>query len=277
MFSQLSPNPEDVLKAEVTLGPALPEAEQQASFDVRRCMNVMKTVGEALRKAQSTSDEGGAERFNLIMNEASRVSRALLLRWGKSPEDRANKWMLNVIEKSIMPYVSEKPLSEDMLDELSRQLENLSFDWPENNAYQDEASIDLALFRGLSRLSKEYDEYSFYRKNKDDDLAVLRDAVIAQSLQVMDDLCPALADRPSRIVFLTMIMGEMFDVMVLSWRRNAVRARAALEGKTQPQIKAWRSANPEGFGLDPILEGFAQNAGRVTRLTASVRKTPKKS
>ena len=277
MFSQLSPSSSEMLKAEMALGEGLAEAQRQADFDVRRCMNAMKTVGEALKKSQVEGEEGSAERFAVFLTEAQRVARLLLLNWGKNPDDRNNKWMLNAIEKSVMPYVSATPLEDSVVAEMASILKDSAFEWPDTSSYREEASIDVALFRGLNRMSKEYDEFSFYRKNKDADLEYLRDKVVAQALQLMDDLCPDLADHSTRVMFLGMILGELFDVMMVSWRRNAVRAKQALEGKTQAQIKSWRLANPEGFALDPIMEGFEHNAGRLARLTQSVRKTAKKT
>ena len=247
-----------------------------AAADARKCMNAVKTVGEALKWAQSTSSHPGdhAARFQKILDDASKTAHGLMVRWGINPDDRNNRWVSNALEKSVLPIVGDSAgvPSGEVLDVwadsvLSRQVER-----PLNDAWSQDPIITITIFKGLAALRSEQMVYDFGRKQKDDDLELVRDRVIDSAVQAMAELCPGLAPTPERTTFLSMLLEQGFDLMVVSWRKNSYQASQALAGANQAQLKAWRVANPEGFPLDPVLQQFEQNMGRLVRLTLAARK-----
>lgn len=275
-FNQtLHPKPEDLLQAEISMGSAAKEAQKEAQFDVRKCMNAMKTVGAALE--QAVVEEDASAKFVAMLNEAARVSRLLMLRWGQNPEDRNNRWMINVIEKAIMPYLSgSKPLSDDMVDALASSLRERAVEHQESALWKSDPQVTLSLFKGLNLISSLQNEFDFMRKSKEQDLVLVRDKVLDQAAQAMHDLCPDLAAHEDRVVFASSLVEQLFGLFASSWKRNSLRARAALHGLNASQLKAWKSANPNGFELKPVFDHFEQNAGRLVRLTLEARKKDKK-
>lgn len=270
----LHPKKEDILQAEMSSGQGIEELQRGAQFDVRRVMNGIKTVGAALRLSIN-SPEASSDKFGFLLSEAARISRILMLKWGQNPEDRQNFWMLNVIEKNIMPYLGNEPLAEEMIDKMASNLLLASSDFPDNNAWKNSAVVDLALFKGLSKISLAQEEYSFFRKDKEKDLLDVRDHVIQQAVSVLEEIAPTLASHEDRVVLMAMIFDELFDIMLVSWNRSAAKAKQAFSGFTAQQIKTWKNANPSGFPLTPVFDYFDQNAGRLVRLTMSARKKGK--
>ena len=271
----LHPKPDDLLQAEMATGGHMAEAVKSSQFDVRKTMNAMKTVGAAL--TQVLTDEPSASDFSNLLTEASRVSRLLLLKWGINPEDKKNMWMSNVIEKAIMPYLSTTPLNDKTIDALAVTLLERSCDFPENNAWKNDASVTLSLFKGLNKLSKEQAHYDFSRKNKEKDLEDLRDKITQTATSFLEELTPSVTPHEDRVVFMSMVLDELFELMALSWRRNAQKAKQAMAPLSQAQVKAWKQSNPNGFELKPVLEYFDQNAGRLLRLSSQGRKKTKKA
>ena len=270
----LHPKKDDILQAEMSSGQGVEELQRGAQFDVRRCMNAIKTVGAALRSSINSPD-ASSEHFVFLLSEAARVSRILMLKWGQNPEDRNNKWMLNVIEKNLMPYLGTTPLSDEVIDKMASVLSLSATDYPENNAWKNNAVVDLAIFKGLSKIAQAQEEYSFFRKDKEKDLLEIRDHVIRQAISVVEEIVHPLASNEDRIVLMAMVFDELFDVMFLSWQRSSQKARQAFAGFSAQQIKTWKTANPTGFTLSPVFDYFDQNAGRLLRLTMTARKKPK--
>lgn len=272
----LHPNQNDILQAEMATGGHLDDAIKAAQFDVRKCMNAMKTVGSAL--SQVLTDEPKAEHFSALLQEGQRVSRSLLLKWGVNPEDKKNMWMSNVIEKAVMPYLSpSSPLDDQTIEVLASHLLERAQDYPQNNAWKNDASITLSLFKGINALSQEQMHYDFLRKNKENDLEVLRDKVTEVATSFLEEMVSPITPHEDRVVFMAMILDQLFELMALSWKRNAHRAKQAMAPLTPPQIKAWKQANPQGFELKPVVEYFEQNAGRLLRLSMQGRKKNKKT
>lgn len=274
----LNPSLESILQAEMSSPGGEKVLEEADAVDARKCMNAMRTVGAAL--AQVIEDPvSSAEKFQKLMEEAGRVSRILLLRWGFNPEDRKNRWMLNVVEKSLVPHLStQNPMSEDLITQLSQTLVERQIEYTDNNAWQNEGMIEVAVYKGVGTLVGLQNEFNFGRKkNLDNDIQHLTELVVDHAQNAMEELCPELTPHADRVTFYVLLLEQLFDIMEASWKRNAVKAHAALSGLSNEQMKTWKQANPDGFALSPIEETFKQNSSRLLRLTLAARKQDKKS
>lgn len=274
----LNPPLEAILQAEMKAPGSEKLLEEADTVDARKCMNAMRTVGAAL--TQVIDDPAtSAESFQGLMEEAARVSRILLLRWGFNPEDRKNRWMLNVVEKSLMPYLSaQTPLSEDLITRLAHTLAERQVEYTNNTAWQNDEMIEVAVYKGVANLIQLQNDFNFGRKKTlDADIQTLTHLVVDHAQNAMEELCPELTPHADRVTFYVLIIEQLFDIMDASWKRNVGKAQAALAGLNHEQIKNWKQANPEGFALLPIEETFKQNASRLLRLTLAARKQDKKS
>lgn len=274
----LNPSLEAILQAEMSSPGGEKVLEEADTVDARKCMNAMRTVGAAL--TQVIEDPvSSAENFQKLMDEAGRVSRILLLRWGFNPEDRKNRWMLNVVEKSLIPHLStQNPMSEDLITQLSHTLVERQIEYTDNNAWQNEGMIEIAVYKGVGTLVALQNEFNFGRKKTlDNDVQHLTDLVVDHAQNAMEELCPELTPHADRVTFYVLLLEQLFEIMEASWKRNAAKAHAALSGLSNEQMKTWKQANPEGFALSPIEETFKQNASRLLRLTLAARKQDKKS
>lgn len=274
----LNPPLEAILQAEIKAPGSEKLLEEADTVDARKCMNAMRTVGAAL--TQVIDDPvTSAESFQGLMEEAARVSRILLLRWGFNPEDRKNRWMLNVVEKSLMPYLSAKtPLSEELITRLAQTLAERQVEYTNNTAWQNDEMIEVTVYKGVANLIQLQNDFNFGRKKTlDADIQTLTNLVVDHAQNAMEELCPELTPHADRVTFYVLIIEQLFDIMEASWKRNVGKAQAALAGLNHEQIKNWKLANPEGFALLPIEETFKQNASRLLRLTLAARKQDKKS
>lgn len=274
----LNPPLEAILQAEMKAPGSEKLLEESDTVDARKCMNAMRTVGAAL--TQVIDDPvTSAESFQSLMEEAARVSRILLLRWGFNPEDRKNRWMLNVVEKSLMPYLSAKtPLSEELITRLAQTLVDRQVEYTNNTAWQNDEMIEVTVYKGVATLIQLQNDFNFGRKKTlDADIQTLTNLVVDHAQNAMEELCPELTPHADRVTFYVLIIEQLFDVMEASWKRNVGKAQSALAGLNHEQIKNWKQANPEGFALLPIEETFKQNASRLLRLTLAARKQDKKS
>lgn len=274
----LNPSLEAILQAEMSSPGSEKLLEEADTVDARKCMNAMRTVGAAL--TQVIEDPvSSAEKFQKLMEEAGRVSRILLLRWGFNPEDRKNRWMLNVVEKSLVPHLStQNPMSEDLITQLAHTLVERQIEYTDNNAWQNEGMIEIAVYKGVGTLVALQNEFNFGRKKTlDNDIQHLTDLVVDHAQNAMEELCPELTPHADRVTFYVLLLEQLFEIMEASWKRNAAKAHAALSGLSNEQMKTWKQANPEGFALSPIEETFKQNASRLLRLTLAARKQDKKS
>lgn len=273
----LHPSLEAVLQAEMSSPGGEKVLEEADAIDARKCMNAVRTVGAAL--VQVIEDPiSSAENFQKLMDESARVSRILLLRWGFNPEDRKNRWMLNVVEKSLMPYVSsQKPLSEDLITKLAQTLVERQIEFTDGNAWKNDEMIEVAVYKGVGKLVMLQNEFNFGRKKSlDNDIQSLTQLVEEHAQNAMEELCPDLTPHPDRVTFYVLLLEQLFDIMEVSWKRNVTKAQAALSGLTNEQMKTWKQAHPDGFALTPIEETFKQNASRLLRLTLAARKQDKK-
>lgn len=275
----LSPSLEAEMKAEIDSSGNLDLVRNIDIVDAKKAMNVMKTVGVALNKVIHLEKDAD-KHFQFIIDEASRVSRLILLKWGENPEKRENRWKLNVIEKSIMPYINVgQKMPEDLVIALSETLsekqvedENVNF-----NAFKKEEMIDIKYFNGLAALLNAQREFNFGRKNSlDEDINLLVEDIEEMAIEIMKDLCPELTPKEERVVFYSMILDQLFNIMVTSWNKNAVKASLALNGLNQEELKKWKIANPNGFELNPVRDTFKVNASRLVRITLNLRKTDRK-
>lgn len=270
----LHPKKEDIMQAEISAGSGFSEVMNEAQFDARRTMNAMRTVGAALTRA--IEEDRSSEVFSHLLNEAQRLARILLLKWGKNPEDKANRWMMNVVEKNLMPHLHpHNALSDQEVDVLAHQLAIRATDFPDHASFSDASNINLAVFRGLTNVWKAQNEYDFLRKSKEKDLEDVRDRVVQSATLLLEDLAPAISSHETRVVFLSMLIDQLFDIMVVGWNKNAQKAQDALKGFTGAQIKMWKQSNPEGFELKPVFDFFDQHTSRLGRLTAAVKKKEK--
>jgi len=274
----LHPSMEAVLRAEMQSQGNEKEFQDAAALDARKCMNAMRTVGAALNKVMLEPVNEGAA-FQSLLDEAARVSRILLMKWGYNPEDRKNRWMVNVVEKALMPYLSTKtPLSDDIIARLSEALAERQTEYTDNDAWKNDQMIDIAVHKGVFILLNSQNEFNFGRKKTlDSDIQHLTELVTQAAQNAMEELCPELTPHPDRVTFYVILLEQMFDLMDASWKKNAIKAREALAGLSQDQLKIWSRSNPQGFELKPIEETFKQNAGRLLRLTLTARKQDKKS
>ena len=273
---QLHPSKDELLKAELASPAGIGDIQQAAVTDARKCMNAMKTVGAALTQSLAYDSEQQAPVFQALLEEAGRVSRILLIRWGHNPEERSNRWMLNVMEKSLLPYLTTTPLSDDQIDVLANSLVDRAIDQPATTAWEKSDMIDVAIFRGLSRLLLAQSDFDFGRRNSTEaDLEDLRNLVVQSVAQAMGELCPALTPHEDRVTFSVLLLDQTFEVMEASWKKNASRAAQELGKLNHEQIKAWKRANPNGFSLKPVFDTFELNFGRLVRLTLSARKGDK--
>ena len=269
----LHPSKDDLMKAELASPAGVAGIQETAVVDARKCMNAMKTVGAALHRAQDFDGSNQAEVFQSLLEEAGRVARLILIRWGVNPDDRANRWMVNVAEKSLLPHLDVTPLSDDAIDVLASGLLSRAVEHPSTTAWEKDEMIDLAIFRGLSKLADAQATFDFGRKQTlDKDLEDLRDIVLSACTNAMTELCPSLTPHGDRVVFVTMLVDQGFDLMDGAWRKNAAKANQVLSKLNKDQIKAWKQANPHGFELTPVIEHFNLNFGRLLRLTLAARK-----
>lgn len=274
----LHPSKDALLQAELAAPGQEDLLKEAAVIDARKCMNAMRTVGAALAVV-AQQEVKQAEHFQSLLEEASRVSRMLVVRWGHNPEDRRNRWMLNVVEKALLPYLSpSSPLSDETVDRLADVLAERQVEFSDTNAWKKEEMIEVAVFSGVSRLIKAQNDFDFGRKTTlDSDIETLRDQVWEATERSMDELCPELTPHEERVTFFVLLLEQLFEVMEATWRKNALRAQHALSRLSKDQLKQWKVANPQGFELAPVSTEFEQNAGRLLRLTVASRKNDKKS
>lgn len=271
--SILHPSKDAVLHMEMTAPGNEETIQENAVIDARKCMNAVKTIGSALVKSLE-KPEKQSETFQHIIEEAGRVSRMLLLRWGHNPEDRKNRWMLNVVEKSLMPYLSsETVLPEDLVDRLASALVQQQTDVVYDTSWQKTEMIDMTIFSGVASLIKCQQGFNFGRRQTlDDDIQQLTNLVCTAAQNAVQELLPELTPHPERVTFYALMLEQLFELMTSSWNRNALKAQSAFAGLNKEQIKQWNVANPNGFALSPVEEMFQQNANRLLRLTVSIRK-----
>lgn len=274
----LNPSLEAVLQAEMKAPGGEKLLEEADSIDARKCMNAMRTVGAALTQVMD-DPISSAENFQKLMEESARVSRILLLRWGFNPEDRKNRWMLNVVEKSLMPYLSPTvSLSEEIITRLAQTLADRQIEYTENTAWKNDEMIEVAVYKGVVSLVGLQADFNFGRKKTlDEDVQHLTQLVVEHAQNAMEELCPELTPHADRVTFYIILLEQLFDVMGASWKRNVSKAQAALAGLSKEQIKTWKQAHPDGFALLPIEETFKQNSSRLLRLTLAARKQDKKA
>lgn len=271
--SVLHPSKDAVLHVEMTAPGNEETIKENAVIDARKCMNAVKTIGSALVKSLDQPDKQG-DAFQHMIEESGRVSRMLLLRWGHNPEDRKNRWMLNVIEKALMPYLSsEVVLSEDLVDRLASALVQQQTDIDYDASWQKTEMIDMTVFSGVASLVKCQQGFNFGRRQTlDEDIEQLTNLVCKTAQNAVQELLPEITPHPERVTFYVLMLEQLFEIMSSSWQRNALKAQSAFAGLNKEQIKQWNVANPNGFALSPVEDMFQQNANRLLRLTVSIRK-----
>lgn len=260
------------------------EAEQadRAVVDVRRCMNAMKTVAAALKRvdAMSLADSGSqAKAFHELLQGAAHAARAVLTRLGHDPDERNNRWMLNMLERQLIGAVGPTGLvDQSVADQVAAAVLARIDDDPvrDHPAYDRAEVVDLAIFRGLVLLRRAQEDFDFGRaKSAGSDLAMARDRAIDSALHLMGEFTPELLPSGDRATFLALLLDQTFLTLEAAWRSQAERARAAQAGVSEAQLGAWRAANPNGFPLDPIWTQFERTLARLARLTTDARKARK--
>lgn len=260
------------MKAEIAAPGGVEALEHSAQLDARKAMNALQTIAHALKSAIAQPD-AQSDHFQALLTSSKDHANRFLIRCGVNPEDKNNRWLVNMAEKTLLPLIDLKnPMSDGMLDALVQAAAARAVDLPENNAWANDTMITLAIFRGMSLLGKAQRDFDFGRKKKEDDLAFLRDMALRSCVSAMNDLCPELAPHPERVTFFVILLDQAFALLEEAWRSNTVKAQHALTSITKDQLKAWRAANPDGFSLDPIVGQFEQNFTRLLRLTLAARK-----
>jgi hypothetical protein len=258
------------------------EQADRAIVDVRRCMNAMKTVATALKCVESLNlTESGeqAKAFHGLLQGAAHAARAILARLGHDPDDRNNRWMLNMIERQLIGSVGPTGLvDQNVADQVAAAvMERIDDDPIRNQTVYDRSEIvDLAIFRGLALLRRAQEEFDFGRaKFAGSDLATARDLAIQSALHLMGEFTPELLPAADRATFLALLLDQTFLTLEAAWRIQAARAREAQTGASEAQLNAWRAANPNGFPLDPVWTQFERTLARLARLTSEARKARK--
>lgn len=266
----LKPLADDLIEAEMASGQSIQSLQENAVVEARKSMNAIQIVSPAIQKVMTLEGKEQQECFSKILEESDRVSRLVLSQWGHDPKKRENRWMINVIEKSIMPDINpEKPLSPDTIKSLAKNLSLRAYEKKSLDGWMDEDSISLTFFTGMNKLLKSQSKFDFGRKKTlDKDLEDLREIITKTSLNILNQLCPSITPHPDRVVFVNIILTQCFDLMCASWDKNAVIASNALKNLSNEQLKSWKSSKPNGFGIDPVIKEFEKNTSRLLRLTA---------
>lgn len=251
---------------------------EAARTDARRWMNAIKTIGPALKKTIEDEPVDAAVHFQAIMTQAETAARDVVLSWGIDPDNRKDRWIGNMVEKALMPYIDGRGVIEkSLILEVSGALvrKNAEFHEEALQAWRNDSMVEATLFGVLMKMSLAQARYTFERpaKLKESDLTAVRDEILAASVEAMEAICPEMTGHDERVTFVCILLEQHGDLMQATWDRLGRRAGVAAEAVGGEQFKTWRNNNPNGFPLDPVLKDFRLNAGRLLRLTVAARKS----
>lgn len=268
----LSPSKEAQMKAELAAPGHMPALEESAQLEARKAMNALKTISQAVFVALE-QETNQSECFQAMLDRSKSLASRFLVRSGVNPEDRNNRWLINVAEKTMMPFARPGgEISEDLLEKMTQAAHERGHEYPKDQVWQKDPMISLALMRGLGLLHRAQSDFDFGRKNKVEDLEMLRDLVLQNCASALSEICPELTPSGERVTFFVMLLDQAFELLDASWRKNSIKAHQALAGITKDQLRSWRLANPQGFSLDPVVQQFEQSLNRLLRLTMAARK-----
>lgn len=268
----LYPSSEDKQKAEIQSFGHSDELEKKDIVDVKKSMNVFKTLAPIL--IHVLENQGTGEDFQNMLNKAHNIAEQICYQWKIDPKIKNNKWIVNVITKNIAPFLKYNDISSNLVQELSNYLLKHQQDdsVQENLNDIDEHIIPLLYFGGMSKIVECQYHYDFGRKNKENDLEKIHQFIQEYAQNAVQELCPSLTPHKERVFYYSIIVEQLFDLMVMSWNVNAMKAKNSLSKLTVEQKKQWLTANPQGFQLDPVLDEFKRNYNRLIRLTLSYKK-----
>lgn len=270
-----------IIQAEKNVPGGIEALQKINIIDARKAMNAFSTISNAIIEIKDSPQEEKMESFKNIMENAENISAEIINFWGFNPKENKNRWMVNVVEKNIIPVISHliknKLNNNDLIKEVSLKLAEKSTNFNAPLDYQNIEVINLAIMDGVSKLIIKQSDYNFFRKKTlDKDIEYLRDIVINYSIDALEQICPKTAPKEEKVKFLSIIIKQCFAQMLISWEKYEKHTKELLTEKTKEDRLLWKKANPNGWPIKPIEDYFRHSMNRVIRLTSNLKLNSKK-
>lgn len=260
---------------------AIPQVEADARQRAIQIMNVIRLLSPAISVAmnEEKDDLAQAQLFNNIMNYSNQMALITGRLLGADDKNKFDKWIFNYLERIYSESVcSGKSLRKEVNIELVKAIIKKA---DENKTYKEkfiplpqDVSLNIALMKAMTPVIIEQEKFSFFR-DKEKDKDVLSDMIYENCANMVNEMLEPLAKEQERITLFQILSEISGKTLANAWSIEAEKMEKDLEGKTEPEIDALHSANPDGLSLENVLSSYKSQFRRLCSLSKQI-KIPKR-